>query len=306
MDLITDSTATPPISWRCSTPRVDRSAGRRAQQSAGAIDQDPAVLLRSSSGPVLEGLRSGCSRSGTYLNTRQGRVVGARLADAPPGPANRARTLIGESGRPYRAPRAAARVRHRRGTRGACRRCGLALAAAARIGYPVVLKTDQPGIAHNSDTGGVILGIASPGELISGLCRSGRSASSGPAALIARPCRPGTELALGLIRDPRPRPAASWSAQAETLVELIADRRSRFRRCRLIRLPRLLAELKVSALLAGAEARRRLTSPRSSAPSPAWPSSPSTSARTSRPSTSPSRSAAPTARPQSTPSSSPR
>jgi hypothetical protein len=33
-----------------------------------------------------------------------------------------------------------------------------ALAAAARIGYPVVLKTGEPGIAHKSDAGGVVLG----------------------------------------------------------------------------------------------------------------------------------------------------
>ena len=37
-----------------------------------------------------------------------------------------------------------------------------ALAAAAGIGYPVVIKTDEPGIAHQSDAGGVMLGIATP------------------------------------------------------------------------------------------------------------------------------------------------
>ena len=39
-----------------------------------------------------------------------------------------------------------------------------ALDAAAEIGYPVVIKTDEPGIAHKSDVGGVRLGLAGPAE----------------------------------------------------------------------------------------------------------------------------------------------
>ena len=41
-----------------------------------------------------------------------------------------------------------------------------AVAAAERIGYPVVLKVDSPDIAHRSDVGGVVVGISSTAELV--------------------------------------------------------------------------------------------------------------------------------------------
>ena len=41
------------------------------------------------------------------------------------------------------------------------------LAAATAIGYPVVLKTDEPAFLHKSDVGGVVTGIRGPAELSS-------------------------------------------------------------------------------------------------------------------------------------------
>ena len=59
-----------------------------------------------------------------------------------------------------RVVRAAGRLRHR-GDAGALGRVGEAAAlAATELGYPVVLKTDDPAIAHKSDVGGVVLGLA--------------------------------------------------------------------------------------------------------------------------------------------------
>ena len=46
-----------------------------------------------------------------------------------------------------------------------------ALAAAERIGYPLVLKIASPDIAHRSDVGGVALGIASPDALRAAMAR---------------------------------------------------------------------------------------------------------------------------------------
>ena len=35
-----------------------------------------------------------------------------------------------------------------------------AVAAAAELGWPVVLKTAAPGVQHKSDVGGVVVGVA--------------------------------------------------------------------------------------------------------------------------------------------------
>ena len=42
-----------------------------------------------------------------------------------------------------------------------------AVEAAEHLGWPVVLKTDDPAIAHKSDVGGVILGLSSPDAVAS-------------------------------------------------------------------------------------------------------------------------------------------
>ena len=76
---------------------------------------------------------------------------------------------------------------------------GAALAAAATIGYPVVLKTDEPGIAHKSDVGGVRLGLADPGA--AGAAYDDLAARLGPRVLVCETAPPGAELALGIVRD---------------------------------------------------------------------------------------------------------
>ena len=217
----------------------------------GAIDPDTAVLLRSSGIPVLEGMRSGLLAL-QHLLEHEARP--AWYEPAWPTPdlerRDRARTLLSQSRetgaahlallREYGIPAARAeRVSD----------ADEALAAAASIGYPVVIKTDQPGIAHKSDTGGVILGIASPGELIAAY--TDLAARLGPAALICATVPQGTELALGLIRDPDLGPLIVVGAGG-TLVELIADRAVALPPVSTDQASRLLAELKVSALLAGA------------------------------------------------------
>ena len=124
-----------------------------------------------------------------------------------------------------------------------------ALAAAGQIGYPVVLKTDEPAVAHKSDVGGVLLGLDNPDALAAGY--SDLSARLGPRVLVCQTAAPGTELLLGIVRDPALGPLVVVGAGG-VLTELLADRA--------VALPpvdhcgalRMLRKLRVSAVLDGA------------------------------------------------------
>ena len=72
--------------------------------------------------------------------------------------------------------------------------------AAAQIGYPVAVKTDNPEIAHKSDVGGVWLGVTSPAELT--VAYQDLSARLGPHVTVSEMAAPGPELILGMARDP--------------------------------------------------------------------------------------------------------
>ena len=98
---------------------------------------------------------------------------------------------------------------------------GAVLAAAAAIGYPVVLKTDEPGIAHKSDVGGVRLGLADPGAV--GAAYDDLAARLGPRVLVCQTAPPGTELALGIVRDAALGPLLVVSAGG-VLIEILAER----------------------------------------------------------------------------------
>jgi len=122
------------------------------------------------------------------------------------------------------------------------------LAAAGRTGYPVVLKTDEPGILHKSDAGGVILGIRGP----AGLAAAYRdlSARLGPRALVCETIPPGTELALGIARDADLGPLIVVAAGG-VLVELLADRAVALPPVDEHRAMRMIGRLRAGRLLAG-------------------------------------------------------
>jgi succinyl-CoA synthetase beta subunit len=75
-----------------------------------------------------------------------------------------------------------------------------ALAAASDIGYPVALKTDTPGINHKSDVHGVHLAIASYSALTAAYADLAKRL--GPRVTVSAMAAPGTEIILGMARDP--------------------------------------------------------------------------------------------------------
>jgi len=227
---------------------------------ASAIDTDAAALLRESGIPVLEGTRpgllalkhlldhsshgptrvpaSGEHAAGTVNAERAGRAMALLARSAETGAAQLA--LLREYG--------ISTARSERVTGP-----GAAAAAARRIGYPVVLKTDEPGVAHKSDAGGVLLDIRDEAELLNGY--ADLADRLGPAALVCESVPAGTELALGLVKDPDLGPLVIVGAGG-TLVEVIADRAVAMPPLTPEQAADLLGGLKVARLLAGVRGAR--------------------------------------------------
>jgi acyl-CoA synthetase (NDP forming) len=183
-----------------------------------AVDPAAAAGLRAAGVPVLEGARSGLLALGHLLDA-------ASPPPPPPAPepsgetAGRWRGRLTPGGarlfdllRDYGIPAVRAQAVQTRAA---------ALDAAARIGYPVVLKTDEPGIAHKSDVGGVRLGLGGPDAVAAAY--DDLSARLGPRVLVCQTAPPGPELALGITRDPALGPLLVIGAGG-IFVEIWAER----------------------------------------------------------------------------------
>ncbi len=217
-----------------------------------AVDGQVAARLRGSGVPVLEGMRTG------LLALRHLLAWLGRPAPAPSGPARppadparlaRARRLLASAPAGGAAQLALlgeygiATPRTERVTS-----ADEAIAAAARIGYPVVLKTDERGIAHKSDAGGVLLGIADEANLATAY--RDLATRLGPAALVCQTAPAGVELALGLVTDPDLGPLVVVGVGG-VLVELIAERAVALPKLAVEQAASLLDSPRVRTLLAG-------------------------------------------------------
>jgi acyl-CoA synthetase (NDP forming) len=218
---------------------------------ASAIDPDLARQLRAAGVPVLEGTRSGLVALRHLLDHAGHAVAGSTAGGDPVDSARKARgvellargeatgaallDLLAEYGIEVAAARPAASV-------------SAALGAAQEIGYPVVLKTDEPQILHKSDVGGVLLGIPGARELAAAY--ADLAARLGPRVLVCRTVPAGVELALGIVREPELGPLVVVGAGG-VLVELLSDR--------VVALPpvsaqlasELIADLRIRTLLGG-------------------------------------------------------
>ncbi|HEX3388581.1 MAG TPA: acetate--CoA ligase family protein [Streptosporangiaceae bacterium] len=227
-----------------------------------AIDPDTAAGLRAGGIPVLEGTRSGLLALKHLLDhdlpgpdPDQGPGPQSYAPDAVPDPVpdgarqERWTRLVtaGEAGgarleellRDYGI--APARTRAADSDAGA-------LAAAAEIGYPVVLKTDEPGIAHKSDAGGVVLGIGDPDALQAAY--QDLAERLGRRVLVCETIPAGPELSLGLARDHELGPLLVVGAGG-VLVELLADRAVALPPVSAAQAHRMLGTLRAAPLLAG-------------------------------------------------------
>ena len=93
--------------------------------------------------------------------------------------------------------------------------------AAKNLGYPLVLKTAEEGIAHKSDLGGVILDLRSEAALVAAY--DALSQRLGPRVIVQPMIGTGIELAFGCVRDADFGPLVVISAGG-VLVEYFSDR----------------------------------------------------------------------------------
>jgi acetate---CoA ligase (ADP-forming) len=246
-----------------------RTALRRAWSGTGlpvclitnmpsALDRVSAAALRADGIPILEGTYSGVAAVG-HLLSWQGRRADALAAGAaaPKIDASR-RERWRERLRAGRAMDALESIELlsdyglRYPLTAVATSREEALAAAERIGYPLVLKTDNPDISHKSDVGGVVLDVGSAVAVAEAYDRL--AARLGPRVIVAEMADEGVELALGIVNDPMLGPVVVVGAGG-ILVEVIADRFVALPPIDEARAARLLAQLKVAPLLAGARGR---------------------------------------------------
>jgi acyl-CoA synthetase (NDP forming)/RimJ/RimL family protein N-acetyltransferase len=97
--------------------------------------------------------------------------------------------------------------------------------AAARVGYPVVLKTAVAGIVHKTDVGGVKLNLRNASELEQAYAELSSAVGDGPVVVQAMAAA-GVELVAGLVRDPLFGPVLMVGSGG-VLTDLMADRRWR-------------------------------------------------------------------------------
>ncbi|MBI2081600.1 MAG: acetate--CoA ligase family protein [candidate division NC10 bacterium] len=91
-----------------------------------------------------------------------------------------------------------------------------AAAAAQAIGFPVALKVVSPDVLHKSDAGGVRLDLRDAGavraafEEVRAAARAVQPSARLAGALVAEMARPGTEVIVGMTRDPQFGPSVMF------------------------------------------------------------------------------------------------
>lgn len=189
---------------------------------ANAVDQRTAARLRAVGVPVLEGTYSGAvalrhllahaarppAPEPPVVDVERAARWRARLGQ---GPLDGVETseLLADYGIAVAPVRRAASL-------------DAALAAADEVGYPLVLKTDEAGIDHKWDVGGVRLGLADADAVRAAY--DDLATRLGPRVVVQHQVAGDVELALGVVRDPMLGPVVLLAAGG-TLIEVVEQRR---------------------------------------------------------------------------------
>lgn len=131
-----------------------------------------------------------------------------------------------------------------------------AAAAAQELGCPVALKIVSPGLIHKSDVGGVMLNVPTPEAARESFAALHHRLTPHPSrltldgVLVARMAAPGTEVILGMLRDPQFGPAV-MAGLGGIFVELYKDVAFRLPPLTPDAARAMLMELKAAPLLTG-------------------------------------------------------
>ena len=126
-----------------------------------------------------------------------------------------------------------------------------AVAAAAAIGFPVVLKT-AAGHAHKSDVGGVHLGLVDAAAVAAAY--SDLASRLGKEVVVAGMAANGVEVGVGAIIDPSFGPVVVISAGG-TLIEILDDKVAALAPISADEAREMLGELRIAQLLVGTRGR---------------------------------------------------
>jgi acetate---CoA ligase (ADP-forming) len=188
---------------------------------AGAVDGPDALRLTRAGVPVLRGTETGLRAIGHLLAERDRRARPSYVPGSPPPEVAYWRERLHEGSTLSEAEGLALLsdfgITVATGIQ--AHDAASAVAAADRLGYPVVMKT-AAGVAHKSDVGGVVVGIGDPREA---LAAYGRLASIGSGVLVQSMAPTGVEISVGLTRDEQFGPVVVVAAGG-VLVEMMADR----------------------------------------------------------------------------------
>jgi acetate---CoA ligase (ADP-forming) len=187
-----------------------------------SLDRAAAASLRAHDIPVLEGTRSGLRALRHLLDAAD--LARRPLTELEADASRRSRWQATVEKGDLSGSEALALLRDygiaTPGSRDVNTRGG-AVDAARSLGFPVVMKTNEPGISHKSDVGGVVLELEDEAGV--GAAYDDLAARFGPLVLVSAMVPAGVELALGVVDDPMLGPLVVVGAGG-VLVEVLRDR----------------------------------------------------------------------------------